>query len=77
MSTARQRLARSQRLMASFLDDPAVEAAVRSEPARVARESDVPEEEVARLAAIAPERVAAFRASRAHKDRVRQRARGG
>ncbi len=76
-SNARARLALEQGLMARFLDDPAFEAAVRDDPEALALTHGVAVEWMRRLAAITPVRVAAFRASRAHKDRIRQRGRGG
>lgn len=76
-SGARERLSAEQALMARFLSEPAVEEAVRADPETAAREHGVPVELARRLAAIEPRRVAAFRASRAHKDRIRQRGRGG
>lgn len=60
-----------QRLLARFLDDPAFEAELRADPRRVAAREGVREDEGIRLAAIEPARVAAFRASRVHKDRLR------
>ena len=73
---ARERLAAEQALMARFLDDPALEHRVRTEPEVVAAEHGVAVDVVRRLSAIDPARIAAFRASRAHKDRIRQRGRG-
>jgi len=73
---ARERLAAAQALMARFLDDPELEARIRAEPEVVASEHGVGVEVARKLAAIDPLRVAAFRASRAHKDRIRQRGRG-
>lgn len=74
---ARERLAAEQALMARFLDDPELEARIRAEPEALAGEHGVSVEVARKLAAIEPVRVAAFRASRAHKDRIRQRGRGG
>jgi hypothetical protein len=60
-----------QRVLGRFLSDEAFEARVRSDPSEVARSEGVSLEFVERLARITPERVAAFRRSRAHKDAVR------
>jgi hypothetical protein len=66
-------LAARQALVARFLDDPAFEARVRDDPRRTADELGVAVEFVERLAKVAPHRVKAFRASRAHKDGLRQK----
>ena len=69
-------LAARQALVARFLDDPAFEAQVRDDPHRAAAELGVAVEWVERLATVAPHRVEAFRASRAHKDGLRQKMAG-
>ncbi len=60
-----------QRLFARFIDDAAVEARVRRDPAGASLEYQVPPAFAAWLAALAPLRVASFRGSRIHKDAVR------
>lgn len=62
-----------QKLMARFLADAAVERDVRASPERAAELHDVSIEFAKRLAAIEPRRVRAFRASMAHKAKVRAR----
>ena len=66
-------LAARQRLLAEFLTDPAVEAAVRADPDGVARERALDAAFVGRVAAIAPGRVRCFRRSRAVKAERRGR----
>lgn len=61
-------LAARQAVLARFLTDASFEERVRSEPERVCSEVGVELEYVGWLAAIAPARVAAFRASREVKD---------
>lgn len=60
-----------QALLARFLDDPELEARVRSDPEAVAAELDVAVEFTRWLAALPDARVASFRRSRVHKDAVR------
>ena len=64
-------LAARQALLAAFIDDPKLEARVRSDPAGVAGQHGVDVAFALQLAAIPPARVDAFRQSRAHKDDVR------
>lgn len=64
-------LAARQALVARFLDDPEVERRTRADPEGVAREAGVDVELARWLAGLEPRRVAAFRASRAHKGSVR------
>jgi hypothetical protein len=66
-------LAARQAVVVRFLDDPSFESRVRRDPARAAAEAGVDGDFVRRLAEIAPHRVEAFRASRAHKDGLRQK----
>jgi hypothetical protein len=62
---------RRQELLAAFLDDPTIEDRVRTQPEQIAEREGVPLEFVRWLAGISPLRVAAFRRSRVHKDRLR------
>jgi hypothetical protein len=64
-------LAARQRLLARYLDDPAVEARVRADPAGEARAAGVDEGYARWLAGLDERRVAAFRRSRVHKARRR------
>lgn len=64
-------LAHRQALLARFLDDPAVERAVRADPEGAAAREGVEAPFARWLAALDPRRVAAFRRSRVHKDAVR------
>ena len=64
-------LARRQAVLARFLADPIFEAQARADAAHLARAHGVDVDYVERLAAIEPARVAAFRASRVHKDALR------
>jgi hypothetical protein len=57
--------------MARFLAEPEVEREVRRDPAAAAARHGVSVEIARRLAALDPRRVEAFRASAAHKARVR------
>lgn len=66
-----------QRLLARYLDDPAVEAQVRADPAAAAAAAGVAEEYARWLAGLDEGRVAAFRRSRVHKARRRVGERGG
>ena len=65
-------LAARQALLARFVDDPVVEQRVRGAPDEVARAEGVELAFVRWLAALEPRRVAAFRRSRAHKERRRE-----
>jgi hypothetical protein len=64
-------LAERHALLALFLGEPAVEAAVRADPVAYATSTGADLDFVTRLAAIEPRRVRAFRQSRAHKDALR------
>ncbi len=66
-------LAARQAVLVRFLDDPACEALIREDPARAANDAGVAADFVERLTAIPLHRVNAFRASRAHKDGLRQK----
>jgi hypothetical protein len=61
-----------QRVLGRFIDEPEYEARLRRDPDRVAVEEGVSAEFTRRLASLSAARVAAFRASRAHKQRVRE-----
>jgi len=65
-------LAARQALLAEFMDDEAVERAVREDPDVVARERGVDANFARWLAALEPRRVTSFRRSRAVKDRRRR-----
>ena len=64
-------LAARQQLLARFIDDRGVEAAVRRDPMAAARAHGVEESYARWLASLSGARVASFRKSRAHKDAVR------
>lgn len=61
LEAARARLGRRQHLLARFLAEPAFENDVRRDPISMARRFGAPESYTQWLAALAPERVAAFR----------------
>lgn len=77
MSDSRAGAAAEQLLVARFLADPAVERAVRADPEGAAAAHGVEVDVARRLAALDARRVAAFRASREHKARVRASGRQG
>jgi hypothetical protein len=75
VSDPRGQVAAEQLLVARFLADVAVERAVRADPEGAAAAHGVEVAVARRLAALDARRVAAFRASREHKARVRAGAR--